>query len=150
MIHFYRPKYFQLYELMPEDMYKQLINQGWSVPKIWQVFFDVRILLSADRLRSKYGKMSANTWYWGGQHNYRGVRQPDCKIGAKYSQHKYGRALDLVPLETPLETIWADMDQAPMAYQFEFITTCERNVSWLHVDCRNHNKNQHGILLVYP
>ncbi len=135
----YTTKFFKLYELVPKATYELLKNRPWV---IWQLF-DERILYSADRIRKRYGKMLANTWYWGGGHQYRGWRPHDCDVGAVYSQHKFGRAIDLEPIEVTAEEIRQDIKKGE---NFRYITCIEENVSWLHIDVRNYK----GLLIVKP
>jgi len=135
----YTTKFFKLYELVPKATYELLKNRPWV---IWQLF-DERILYSADRIRKRYGKMLANTWYWGGGHQYRGWRPPDCGVGAVYSQHRFGRAIDLEPIEVTAEEIRQDIKKGE---NFRYITCIEENVPWLHIDVRNYK----GLLIVSP
>lgn len=135
----YIPKFFQPYELVPEATYKLLKNRPWV---IWQLF-DERVLYSADRIRKRYGKMIANTWYLGGRHQYRGWRPARCTIGAVYSQHRFGRAIDLVPVEVTAEAIRQDIKNGE---NFRYITSIEDGVLWLHFDVRNYK----GLLVLRP
>lgn len=136
----YIPKYFQSYELVPKETYELLKDRPWV---IWQLF-DPRTLYVADALRKHFGKMICNTWWWkNGRHHYRGWRPPGCNIGAIYSQHRFGRALDLVPTETPVKDIRADVKAGN---NFQFITCIEDGVNWFHFDTRNYK----GLLIVYP
>ena len=141
----YKPDDFKLYELIPRNIYK--IYNGSE--KLWYLF-DNRILVMAQSLRDRYGKMSANTWYWDGAHQYRGWRPFSLSIGAKLSQHKFGRAIDLVPTEVSVDEIRNDIKENYMNDDFRFITCIEDNTSWLHTDCRNHNKYKDGLLIVKP
>ena len=136
----YVPKHFQPYELVPRETYELLRSKPW---KIWWLF-DPRILLVGDRIRKRYGKMVANTWYWGGEHQYRGWRPWDCPFGAEFSQHKFGRALDLVPVEYAAEEIRIDIIKD--GEDFGYVTCVEADTWWLHVDCRNYK----GLLIVFP
>ena len=138
----YVPKYFQPYELVPKETYRILERQG-KLNQVWWLF-DPRILLVGDRLRKRYGKMECNTWWWKGQHSFRGWRPPECTIGAARSQHRFGRALDLIPLEATVEEIHSEI--ISNGEDFGFITCVEIGVSWLHVDCRNYQ----GLLIVHP
>jgi len=137
----YIPKYFKPYELVPRSTYELLKNRPWI---IWQLF-DPRTLLVGDRLRKRYGKMVANDWFWGGRHQYRGWRPARCKVGATYSQHRFGRAEDLVPQECTVEEIWGDIKAGN---NFLYITCIEigAKVTWLHHDERNYG----GLLIVSP
>jgi len=131
----YIPKYFKLYELVPPEAFALTnINQWW--------FFDPRILYTADKIRARYGKMLCNTYYWGGENKYRGWRPFDCLVGARFSQHKFGRALDLVPFEATVEEIREDIRQG----EFNYVSCIELEVSWLHIDVRNYK----GLMEVKP
>lgn len=145
---YHKPKYFKLYELFPKEFYSQWASRGDS---LWGLFDD-RILWTADQIRIRYGKMSANTWHWGGQHQYRGFRTFDCIIGSQLSQHKFGRATDLVPDKCTAEEIREDIKKTPWKSEFKYITCIEdfQGMSWLHIDCRSWQKNKYGILIVGP
>ena len=139
----YVPKYFKSYELVSRAVYEEF-KRNARLPQIWQLF-DPRILDVGDRIRKRYGKMVANTWWWkGGKHQQRGFRAPGCKVGARWSQHRFGRAEDLVPTECAVEEIRLDIIRK--GEDFHWITCVEEGVSWLHVDCRNYQ----GLLIVYP
>jgi len=140
----YIPKWFEPYELVPKVTYELLKNKPWM---IWQLF-DPRTLRVGDKIRQRYGKMIANTWYWGGIHQYRGWRPTRCTVGAARSQHRFGRAQDLVPVEVTVEEIWADIEAGE---DFGGISCIEKSrpghkVTWLHHDERNYK----GLLIVYP
>lgn len=140
MIPQYVPEFFTLKELVPAITFDS--NRS---DILWNVF-DHRILITADMLRNRYGKLLANTWAFGGQHQYRGFRPPGCLIGSTYSQHRFGRALDLEPVLVTAEEIRQDILKSPDRAEFKYITAMELNVSWLHIDCRSHSKAVHGIL----
>lgn len=146
----YIPKYFKSYELVPKVTF-ELFKQRNELYKIWWLF-DPRTLLVGDRIRKRYGKMVANTW-WNpalidkyGYHEFRGWRPWDCQVGSEFSQHKFGRAEDLDPIEVALEEIWHDIRDR--GEDFGFITCIEvgPRVSWLHHDERNYQ----GLLVVQP
>ena len=138
----YTPKFFQPYELVSEKTYTELKERP---EKLWQIF-DPRVLYTADKIREFYGKMIANTWYWGGAHQYRGWRPLDCSVGARWSQHKFGRAIDLVSTETAVEEIRQDIKLRRKGHIFQYITCIEDGVDWLHFDVRNYK----GLYIVKP
>lgn len=140
------PKYFELYELVPPNTYWKYHLEP---VKLWGIFDD-RLLRTIERLRVRYGKMVMNTWYWGGHHKERGWRHENTLTGALFSQHKNGRAGDLVPTEVSPDQIRRDILADPWHPDFKYITCLEMNIPWLHIDLRNHNKGGSGILLVYP
>lgn len=140
------PDYFELYELVPETIYQK----HYMKPRqIWGMFDD-RLLKTLHNLRHRYGPMVMNTWFWKGKSTMRGWRPWNTLTGAMFSQHKFGRAGDLIPVKADVECIRQDILKDPFHPDFEFITCIEMNISWLHVDVRNHDKKHQGILLVYP
>jgi hypothetical protein len=138
------PKYLKLYEVLPRDTYYSLEASGKLDTWGWRLF-DPRILWTADRLRTLYGKMLCNTWFWEGQHQFRGWRPGDARVGATYSQHKFGRALDLV-FDISVYDIRRDIKANKWPVMFQYITCIEDGVGWLHIDCRNYD----GLLIVKP
>ena len=94
--------------------------------------------------------MSVNTWHWGGSSEYRGWRPWDCGVGAFLSQHKFGKALDLLPTEITSEKIRKDIKKDQNQNEFKYITCIEDNVIQLHLDVRNWNRTKHGILIIKP
>jgi len=140
----YVPKYYKLYELLPKKFYEENRDKGDT---LW-FMFDNRLLWTADQLRIRYGKMSVNTWFWEGNSQYRGWRPWDCGIGAELSQHKFGKALDLIPHEITSEEIRQDIKKDQNQNEFKYITCIEDNISWTHLDVRNWNRTKHGILFI--
>lgn len=140
----YRPTYFPLHELVPPAELDRFGNSLWRV-------FDDRILRAADLLRQEFGPMVVNDWYHNGSNSFRGYRPPRCTVGAPISQHRFGRALDLIPQRAPAETIRQaildDPDMVRDEYGNYLITAMETGVSWLHIDCRNHDVFRHGFYL---
>ena len=143
----YIPDHFKIYELVPKDIY-----ESYPVKKhinLW-FLFDDRVLYTQDRLRKRYGKMICNTWFWGGEFQYRGWRPQDCEYGTLLRQHKRGGGIDSAPQETAVEAIRQDILADPWHDDFKYITCIEENTSWLHVDCRNWDKKRNGIFIVKP
>lgn len=137
----YKPKWFSLEELVPKRVFE---DRGKAVLQL----FDPRILTAADALRERYGKMIVNNWPFGGKNEYCGWRPAICNVGTQFSQHRFGRALDLHPQDTELEEIIHDLRVRPDRRAYQFITAVEDDVSWLHIDCRNNTKG--GILFFKP
>lgn len=150
----YIPRYFTLPEVLPEQFYTENSRYGNS---LWRMFDD-RILRAADILREMYGPIIINTWFSlelirkYGKHQFRGWRPFDCKCGAYLSDHKFGRALDLVPLKTTAKKIRQDIKELPcepfsmeQTRLYFYITCIEDDVSWLHISCRNHDKIKYGL-----
>lgn len=128
-----KPRFFILEEVVPKSVFQRYGDQS---DKLWGCM-DARVLWTADALRKRYGPMVANTWHNGGTHQYRGFRPFEVNLGAALSQHRYGRALDLVPSQTTAEEIRQDILKHPDWDEFKWIRCIEEGVSWLHFDCRN-------------
>lgn len=143
----YVPKYFKLHEMLPYNFY--MLHQRLGA-YLWTICFDWRILWTGDRLRERWGTTICNDYSWGGNHRERGLRTPDTTTGTVLSQHKFGRALDLkfknISAHEAREQILGD----PWGNDFKYITCVEVGlaVTWLHLDVRNWDKNNRGILQV--
>lgn len=124
----FNPKYFDVRELVPKSAYK---DRGELAIEL----LDPRLLITLDALRERYGLVVVNTWLWGGSSQWRGLRTDDCPLGAKYSQHKYGRAADCTFTKTTTEEVIADILEKPS--MFPYITSLELGVSHFHFDVRN-------------
>lgn len=136
----YIPKHFVIEEITSPDICDPLNPNQWFL-------FDNRILWTADQLRKRYGKLICNTWSWNGMHTFRGFRPWACQVGSRNSQHKLGRALDLIPIEVDVDEIRNEIIANPNREEFKYITAIESDVSWLHIDCRNYNKARNGLLV---
>ncbi len=142
----YKPKKFELYEFLPKDFYEAQKHLGM---KLW-LMFDIRVLITSQRLRDRYGRMVMNDYHWGGVNQERGFRLFHTPTGASLSQHKFGRAADSKFKDVTAEEVRADVKKHPEKETFEFITCIEMNISWFHFDTRNWDKQRSGILKVYP
>lgn len=149
----YKPKYFSAQELLPKNLYNKYKHRGddW----ILNVVFDERILRVADKIREIWGPITVNTWHYnsGRKFQWRGFRDSSCRIGAKLSQHRFGRGLDLIPRNFHPTEIRHAIIQGGVSYsyvdEFEFIGGLEMDINWLHVDVRPRNKSGE-INLFYP
>jgi uncharacterized protein YcbK (DUF882 family) len=120
----YVPKYFKWYELMPSAEYE----------KHWLILMDERLLMSLDAIREHYKRpVTVNNWYSGGKFSLRGLRPMNSVVGAKYSQHKFGRAVDFDVQGISPEQVRNDIRSG----LFPLITCIEKDVNWVHIDVRN-------------
>lgn len=144
----YIPKFFELYEFLPKDFY----NKWYPISgnRLWQLL-DIKLLVTCDRLRRRYGKVEINNWYWkkdGQRYNqWSGLRTPDSPYGTALSQHRFGRAGDLKFYNVTAEEIRDDIKTNPFHEDFIYITGLEERVSWLHIDFRNWEKKKNGLYL---
>lgn len=152
----YIPSKFKLWELLPQRFYEECIADNVPEYKLWSMF-DGRMLYTADQLRERFGPMLVNTWRYGGSFQFRGWRPWDCKIGARLSQHKFGRAPDLDPRDVSPEEIRADIiaqSKDPKLWfsgPYRYITCIEAGTpTWLHFDVRNWDVAKSGLLIVNP
>lgn len=138
----YVPDHFKIEELVPEG----LIDEGIPEYILWGLF-DKEALITLDNLRKHFGPAYVNTWAVGGDLHYRGYRPFDVNIGAKFSQHRFGRAFDVnfksVEAEEVQEYIIAAKKTASPTLATKFITGLEVDVDWVHFDTRYHqNPNE--------
>src|SRR5262245_42769371 len=93
-------KNFYLSEFVPKAIIEQFGDSG-----IW--FLDPKIVNVAQWLRDHLSRsITINNWHEGGQRDDCGFRLPTSLIGGKLSQHKFGRAIDiLVEGMTPPEVL---------------------------------------------
>ncbi len=145
----YKCQHFRIEELVPKVSTIGVEN----IDLLWMIF-DPLALRTLDALRDRYGPATVNDWIFGGSlvtsfnsfqivHThleYRGYRPPGCLEGARYSQHKFGRAFDVtfrhVEAEEVREDIRAHYYSMP---QFHDIRRIEEDVSWLHFDTGNYS-----------
>ena len=128
----YQSEFFQLHEVVPAWAIQARGEQAWQL-------MDDRILRAADWLRSKFGATVINGKIGDHKFTESGLRDPFTETGGKYSQHKFGRALDLKFLKTtPVEVYKFLMENQEEARRMG-ITTVEDisfTKTWLHIDCR--------------
>ena len=138
----YTPKHFAAYELVPKTIFSDLGDSAILV-------FDNRILQVMDQLREFFGKpIIVNDWKNGGSFEFRGFRPQYYVQGAKYSQHRFGRALDF----NVKDMTDAEVQKQILLNQkkFPLLTAMEKGtVGWSHIDCRNCD-NTKGVQLFNP
>ena len=143
----YKPQHFAIRELVPKDLHEKYKIRGDDF--LFQVVFDERLLKLIDRIRDLFGPMTANDWSWGGTNQYRGFRPPGCSVGAKLSQHRFGRAIDLIPKNITSSEIRKEIIANQNSSDWKYIGGLEMDISWLHVDVRQRT-NSSKINLFYP
>ena len=139
---FYKPKDFEIYELVPKRMYRKYGERCWQL-------LDTRMLMGLQMYRNRFGPLIVNDWYWGGNLEQRGLRtweffleddEPVEYAMEKYaesrSQHKYGRAVDF---HSEAYTV---AEMLNWTYQTEEVipfTGIEDfpGITWFHGDVRN-------------
>ncbi len=127
----YRPKYFALYELLPPELYKDE-ETGWYL-------LDRKLLFTLDAIREIIGKpLICNTWMQDGNRRDSGYRVPESKVGAQFSQHKQGKAADLLCASYTAEQMRQMIKENENMLPFPI--RIEADVNWLHVDVKDRKK----------
>ena len=138
-------KWFKLYELVDKDTYFKYQQDSWNL-------FPAVALSMVDGLREYFdAPVTVNSWWWGGQLQYRGYRPPWCMVGAPLSYHKRGEAFDCdikgLNAEDARKKI-LDFQHEPLLKK---IGRMELGVNWLHIDTGPRlRENGEGIYVFYP
>lgn len=136
----YRPKHFGLQELVSPDIYKARGERAWEL-------LDTEALITLDELREHFGAITVNDWHWAGQYRYSGLRPFRTRVGANYSQHKFGRAFDPKPHRVTVQEMYAQILQCPHRFpRLRVLENIDATPTWLHFDVRNHTRS--GIWIV--
>lgn len=128
----YKCKHFHITELVPQSVYLERGERAWEL-------LDERMLITADQLNDRFGQMIVNTWNYPnlikkfGYRDQSGLRTET--VGAKYSQHFYGRAMDALFTEVTA----AEVRKYVLSHASEFphLAAIEVGVRWFHFDTRN-------------
>jgi len=144
-------KYFNPKEWLPKETYLMLEDTGKA--QYADRYIDDRVLITADKLRSIFGPTFGNTWSLSaditkiyGIHNWRGWRPFNCKIGAEFSAHKFGQAMDLVFANIESKHVREYVLEKPE--NFPYITELETGINWFHY--RVGIRNGEMIKLIHP
>lgn len=140
----YKCKYFKIRELVHPSFI------GVNETILWGLM-DVRVLKYADQIREKYGPCTVNA---NGLTDC-GLRKTDSTTGARFSAHKFGRALDLHIRDIEVAASKISDATARKNYKIreynrvrETLMTnpafdglnFEHGISWLHIDVANREK----------
>lgn len=130
----YRPKHFKLAELVDPHFLTMPEDEVWAM-------LDENALRAIDALRDKFGPLLIN----GRGYTESGLRRSNTKTGAKFSQHKVGKAFDIKPLQKGV-TVRVMYDWI-IANQTESYAMGIRRVedirfapSWTHIDSKDTGK----------
>jgi len=124
----YQSKHFALHEYVPPHIIELRGDKAWEL-------LDSRLLISDDGLRTRYGSITINNWFWGGTRLWSGLRTPESPDYSLTSQHTYGRASDKLFNDVTVDEVRADILAHPEKYPL--IMSLELDVNWLHTDTRN-------------
>lgn len=135
---------FSLSEFVSPAIYKK-----WGVASLW--FLDKRLFPLAQFIRDRHGSTTINGTLNGHTYTQSGFREPGSKTGAKLSQHRFGRALDLKFSDATIQEVYDDIVNNFDLYKKFGLTTVENinfTKTWLHIDLRN--TNQEELKIVNP
>lgn len=124
----YSPQFFAIHELVPRKVYEERGEAAWEL-------LDASALKTLDQLRKKFGPMTVNNWYWGGNREWSGLRTEDSPYGSQYSQHRFGRAFDCIFRDATAEEVRQYVLANPD--EFPYLTSLELGTSWFHFDTRH-------------
>lgn len=124
----YMPKYFAVQELVPRHVYDERGEAAWEL-------LDPLLLESIDAIRQHLGPATINNWHTGGNRQWSGFRSSRSPYGGQYSQHRFGRAADMLFRDVPPNEARQFVMDNPG--KFPLITGIELDVNWLHVDVRH-------------
>lgn len=127
---------FYLEELVHPDF---LTIPGLS--PVW--LLDPRIIRLAQFVRDRFNKpVTINDWESGGAYRNSGLRPFNSAEGAAWSDHKFGRAIDVKVRDIEAREIQTDVIRNYPAYQAMGLTAMEHGTpTWTHLCCRNTRQN---------
>lgn len=118
-----------LHEYMPQDIYKRYIGKEHILIGL----LDKRMVEADQMLRERFGPITINNWWWGGDRNWSGLRTQDSPYYSPTSQHSFARASDKLFKYVTAEEVREDIKVNCKKYG---ITAIEEGVSWVHSDTR--------------
>ena len=142
-MNYYKPIFFKPYEFVDKATYNKFGDNSLFL-------MDYRILITMDKIRSYFNKpITINNWKTGGNREWSGLRIPSSPYYSIYSQHSHGRAIDFIVKDIDASKVREAIKNNLHIEAFEYITAIEdfKDMSWVHVDCRNYDKFNKGLLI---
>ena len=137
MIEARQAKHFHITELVPENVYEARGAKAWQL-------IDIRLIANIDALRSQINApMTINNWYTGGNRTQSGLRIVGQPYYSPYSQHTFGRAVDMIcsidakEIRRRLREKQIILPHPCVIEEFDK----DGEISWLHMDVRNQNQH---------
>lgn len=122
----YRPKFFILPELVSKSIYDEYGFGAWDL-------LDEKLVRTLDDLRKFLGvPITINNWHIGGKRQQSGYRGKDSTVGNSSSQHRYGRAFDMLVQGIDSKKVRSMIIGSQQL--FPHIHRMEDDVSWVHID----------------
>ena len=127
-------KNFRLQEFIDPITYKR-----FRASSIW--FMDSKLFNIAQEVRDlTHSPVKINDWANSGQYRESGLRNWETLTGAKYSQHKFGRAIDIKVQGWGVEDVYKLIMKHEEKFRYLGLTTIEsinKTPTWIHLDTRN-------------
>jgi hypothetical protein len=125
-------KNFWLHEFVPPDIYEHM-----GTSSIW--LLDMRIVRVCQLVRDRFAvAVTVNNWMEGGKRYQSGLRGHRSTVGARYSQHKYGRATDILVEGHEPQELRGDIRKNFKLYREAGLSTIEKATpGWVHLDTRH-------------
>lgn len=140
-------EHFSLVEFVSQPVWNQFHESA-----LW--FIDPRLITSVEWLRKMLKvPLVCNNWHTGGTFQNRGFRPQGSPNFKPFSQHSFGRALDLSSPEMPHKDVYKwvldNQDLILANTAFTTIEDIEIAGTWLHADIRS-RPNAKELLVVKP
>ena len=127
-------EYFDIRELVPESVFDARGQKAWQL-------IDLSLIENADSLRKQLNvSMTCNNWHSGGARTQSGLRIPGQSHYKPYSQHSFGRALDLI-CSVSAKEIRQDLKDKVIVLPYPATFEEGGNITWLHMDVRNQDEH---------
>ena len=146
----YIPKYFELYELLPPELYTyDMMTSEVARERAFANYFDRKLLETIDIIRGKIIKapLICNTWFQDGNRVASGYRSSKCPVGVAKSQHKEGKAVDLVCNKYTAEQMRQMIKENE--HLLPYPIRIEEGVSWLHIDTKERTSGPRSNEKIY-
>lgn len=136
-------KHFDLREFIDPDIWAILGEKSI-------ILIDHRIIEIADFFRGYFDvPIVINNWHSGGPYKESGLRKFLTKTGAKFSQHKFGRAIDMKLEHLHPEAVRKEVLAAWRKFRRCGMSAMEAGTpTWVHVDCRYTGTDD--LLIIQP
>lgn len=124
-----------LHEYIPVALYKKYSD---NKPNYLIGMLDPRLITVDQFMRERFGSVTINNWYNGGNREWSGIRQTGSPYYSFFSQHSFGRASDKIFKDITAEEVRKDIIANYKKLYFPLGLTCiEAGVSWVHSDVRS-------------
>ena len=125
-----RSKYFEIHELVPEELYHTVHEDV-----LWRMV-PQKLIESIDQIKEKFpkGSMSINNYEWAGNRRWSGLRTVGSPWYSHGSQHTTLNAVDAVFSKYTTDEVRNYILTNPN--EFTHVRRIETNVNWLHIDLK--------------